>query len=183
MDEFSEVTSALKEKSALADTRLTESLEVLHSHTRQLEALQDTSTKVQKSSEACEATLQKVEFKVKSCVEELAKMDQLASLTELRKLEKSVAEKTGATETKEVQGKLAKLSQDTSDQLREMGKEQTSLGRSVASVQADVAKLVDMKAVTEDLSVISGKVNQQKAKLIDIEANVTSQEKTTTKVT
>jgi len=45
-----------------------------------------------------------------------------------------------------------------------------------------VKKLADVGGVTEDLSAISGKVNQQKAKLIDLEANVTLQEKSNGKL-
>merc|ERR1712226_980219 len=63
-----------------------------------------------------------------------------------------------------------------------MNDKQTSLGVAVSGVQAEVKKLADMGGVTEDLSVISSKVNQQKAKLIDMEANVTLQERSTGKL-
>jgi chromosome segregation ATPase len=155
---------------------------VLHGHTRQLEQLQEATEETKRSADTCEAQLQKVEFKVTSCVEEMAKLDQLAKVADVRKLEKAMAEKPGAAEAAAVQQRLAALSQETADSLREMGQKQVGLGSSVAAVQAEVARLADMTGLTEDLSVISSKVNQQKAKLIDIEANVTLQERSTCKV-
>merc|ERR1712192_187689 len=196
LEQFTEVSRNIQEKSALADTRLNESLEVVHGHTTQLEKLQGLSdetkkrlennetelAKTKKKSETSESELSKVEFKVNSCVEELAKMDQFAKVADLRKLEKTVAEKSGSSEAQEVQEKLSKLNQETTDSLREMNQKQTSLGVALSGVQAEVKKLADMGGVTEDLSVISNKVNQQKAKLIDIEANVTLQERSNGKL-
>merc|ERR1719341_2655897 len=103
-------------------------------------------------------------------------------VVDLRKLEKTVAEKSGSSEAKEVQEKLSKLSQETTDFLRGMNEKQTSLGVALSGVQAEVKKLADMGGVTEDLGVISSKVNQQKAKLIDLEANVTLQERSNGKL-
>merc|ERR1719234_1670851 len=196
LDQFTEVSRNIQEKSALADTRLNESLEVVHDHTKQLEKLQSLSeetkkrlennetelAKTKKKSETTESELSKVEFKVNSCVEELAKMDQFAKVVDLRKLEKTVAEKSGSSEAQEVQEKLSKLNQDTTDSLREMNQKQTSLGVALSGVQAEVKKLAVIGGVTEDLSVISNKVNQQKAKLIDLEANVTLQERSNGKL-
>merc|ERR1712192_171143 len=138
--------------------------------------------KTKKKSETTESELSKVEFKVNSCVEELAKLDQFAKVADLRKLEKTVAEKSGSSEAQEVQEKLSKLNQGTTDSLREMNQKQTSLGVALSGVQAEVKKLADMGGVTEDLSVISNEVNQQKAKLIDLEANVTLQERSNGKL-
>merc|ERR550532_868125 len=196
LDQFTEVSRNIQEKSALADTRLNESLEVVEGHTKQLEKLQGLSeetkkrlennetelAKIAKKCETGEAELSKVEFKVNSCVEELAKMDQFAKVAEVRKLEKTVAEKSGSSEAKEVQEKLSKLSQETTDSLRGMNDKQTSLGVAVSGVQAEVKKLADMGGVTEDLGVISSKVNENKAKLIDLEANVSLQERSNGKL-
>merc|ERR1712130_1096192 len=190
------VSRNIQEKSALADTRLNESLEVVEGHTKQLEKLQGLSeetkkrlenneTELAKNTKKCEtaeAELSKVEFKVNSCVEELAKMDQFAKVAEVRKLEKTLAEKSGSSEAKEVQEKLRKVSEDTKDSLRVMNEKQTSLGVALSGVQAEVKKLADMGGVTEDISVISSKVNQLKAKLIDLEANVTLQERSNGKL-
>ena len=160
LDEFSEVSKTMQEKSVMADTSLNEALEQLHGHTRQLEQLKESVEGNQKSCQSSEAQLQKVDFKVKSCMEELANMDQFAGLQE----------------------KVTKLSQDTTESIREMSQKQASLGTSVTGVQAELARLTDMSGLTEDLSVLSSKVNQQKAKLIDIEANVTLQERSSAKV-
>merc|ERR1719510_2494215 len=138
LDQFTEVSRNIQEKSALADTRLNESLEVVHSHTKQLEKLQCLSeetkkrldnnetelAKTKKKSETTEADLSKVEFKVNSCVEDLAKMDQFAKVADVRKLEKALAEKSGSSEAKEVQEKLRKVSEDTKDSLRVMNEKQ-----------------------------------------------------------
>lgn len=160
LDDFSEVSRTMQEKSVMADTSLNEALEQLHGQTRQLEQLKESVEGNQKSCQSSEAELQKVDFKVKSCMEEMTKMDQFAG----------------------VQERLAKLSQDTAESLREMSQKQASLGSSVTGVQAEVSRLTDMSGLTEDLSVMSSKVNQQKAKLIDIEANVTLQERSSAKV-
>merc|ERR1719220_2029900 len=196
LDQFTEVSRNIQEKSALADTRLNESLEVVHGHTKQLEKLQGLSdekkkklentetefSKTKNKTETTEAELTKIQFKVNTCVEDLAKMDQFAKVTEVRKLEKELAEKSGSSEAKEVQEKLSKLRQETTDSLREMNQKQTSLGVALSGVQAEVKKLADMGGVTEDLGVISSKVNQQKAKLIDLEANVALQERSNGKL-
>lgn len=182
VEEFSQVSRTIQEKSALADTKLNESLDLLHSHTRQIESLQETAETVAKSSETSEAQLQKVEFKVKSCVEEMAKLDQYAKVTELRKLEKTVGEKPGPVEAAAVQDKLAKLSAETINSLRDLGQKQSSLGLLVTGVQAEVARLSDMTGLTEDVAGVSDKVAQQKAKLIDMEASVSQQERSTAKL-
>jgi len=160
LDEFSEVSKTMQEKSVMADTSLNEALEQLHGQTRQLDQLKESVEGNQKSCQSSEAELQKVDFKVKSCMEEMTKMDQFAG----------------------VQERLAKLSQDTAESLREMSQKQASLGSSVTGVQAEVSRLTDMSGLTEDLSVMASKVNQQKAKLIDIEANVTLQERSSAKL-
>ena len=162
IEKFAEVSLNIQEKSALSETRLNESLEVLHmhlycvlvihyelytthytqaicGHTKQLEQLQEAAEETKRSTDTCESQLKKVEFKVTSCVEGMANLDHLAKVADVRKLEKVVAEK-------------------------------------VAAIQAEVPSL------TEDLSVSSSLVNQPKAKLIDIESNVTLQERSTCKV-
>jgi len=115
-------------------------------------------------------------------VEEMAKMDQYAKVTELRKLEKTVGEKPGPVEAAAVQDKLAKLSAETINSLRDLGQKQSSLGLVVTGVQAEVARLSDMTGLTEDVAGVSDKVAQQKAKLIDMEASVTQQERSTAKL-
>jgi len=52
----------------------------------------------------------------------------------------------------------------------------------LTTVQTQLAKVSDVSGMVEDVSTISGKVNQQKAKLIDIEANVALQERSNTKL-
>merc|ERR1719167_2129989 len=110
---------------------------------KRLENNETEMAKAAKKSETAEAELSKVEFKVNSCVEELAKMDQFAKAAEVRKLEKTVAEKSGSSEAKEVQEKLSKLSQETTDSLRELNQKQTSLGVALSGVQTEVKKLAD----------------------------------------
>ena len=105
----------------------------------------------------------------------MANLDHLAKVADVRKLEKVVAEKLGA-EAEAVEQRMTVLSQETADSLQELAQKQVGLGSSVAAIQAEVASL------TEDLSVSSSLVNQQKAKLIDIESNVTLQERSTCKV-
>merc|ERR1719323_793130 len=111
LDQFTEVSRNIQEKSALADTRLNESIEVVHGHTKQLEKLQGLSDEMKKKlentetefvktknkTETTEAELTKIQFKVNTCVEDLAKMDQFAKVTEVRKLEKELAEKSGSS--------------------------------------------------------------------------------------
>ena len=56
----------------------------------------------------------------------------------MRKLEKALAEKSGSSEAKEVQEKLSKLSQDTTDSLRDLNQKHTSPGVALSGVQAEV---------------------------------------------
>jgi len=182
LDEFSEVSRTLQEKSQDTDTRLNESLELLQSHTKLLDSLQDTANSQGTIQESNGASLTKLEFKVSSCLEDLAKLDECAKVSEVRKLEKTISGLPGLTETQAVQGRLAQLSQDTTDSLRELGQKQTSLDTTLATLQTELAKVTDVAGVSEDLTVISSKVNQQKAKLIDLEANVTLQERSNTKL-
>ena len=81
-----------------------------------------------------------------------------------------------------VQDKLAKLSAETINSLRDLGQKQSSLGLLVTGVQAEVARLSDMTGLTEDVAGVSDKVAQQKAKLIDMEASVSQQERSTAKL-
>ena len=59
-------------------------------------------------------------------------------MADVRKLEKALAEKSGSSEAKEVQEKLSKLSQDTTDSLRDLNQKHTSLGVALSGVQAEV---------------------------------------------
>merc|ERR1719341_3019389 len=63
LDQFTEVSRNIQEKSALADTRLNESLEVVHGHTKQLEKLQGLSDETKKRLENNETELAKTEKK------------------------------------------------------------------------------------------------------------------------
>jgi len=182
LEEFSEMSRSIKEKSDLAENKLNESLEIIQSHTKSIEALQETSAEVSKNKESCETQLQKMEFKVSSCVEELAKMDQFAKVTDVRKLEKALADKSGMTETVAIQNKLAQLSQETQNSLRDLATRHGAVETALTTVQTELAKVSDVSGMVEDVSTISGKVNQQKAKLIDIEANVALQERSNTKL-
>ena len=59
-------------------------------------------------------------------------------MADVRKLEKALAEKSGSSEAKEVQEKLSKLSQDTTDSLRDLNQKHTSPGVALSGVQAEV---------------------------------------------
>merc|ERR1719470_591551 len=94
MGEFREVTKNIQEKSSLADTQLNEALEMIHNHTRVIDTLSDSVGQVNKTSESSDSQIQKVELKLTSCIDELSKLDQFVTSADLKKVERSINEKS-----------------------------------------------------------------------------------------
>merc|ERR1719435_299170 len=88
MEEFTEVSKNIQEKAEVADTRLNEALELLQSHARLIEMLKETTTEINKGSESLESYLQKVDYKVKSCISDLSRLEQFATTSDLKKAER-----------------------------------------------------------------------------------------------
>merc|ERR1719334_694280 len=91
-DEFSEISRNIQDKAKIADTRLNEALEQLQSHSRMIGVLNDTSSNVSKVSETYESQLQKLDTKVQSCIDDMACLDQFASISDLKNIERAVDE-------------------------------------------------------------------------------------------
>merc|ERR1711892_998106 len=182
MGEFREVTKNIQDKSSLADIQLNEALEMIHNHARVIDSLSDSVGQVNKTSESSDSQIQKLDLKLTSCIEELSKQEQFATSTDLKKIERSIAEKSDKYDSNEVDNKITSLKQDVSESIKVISTKSSSLEQMVRDLQSKLSSETDMSSLPDEVQMLSSKVNQQKAKLIDMEANITMQERSTTKL-
>merc|ERR1712128_359945 len=182
MGEFREVTKNIQDKSSLADTQLNEALEMIHNHARVIDSLSDSVGQGNKTSESSDSQIQKLDLKLTSCIEELSKQEQFATSTDLKKIERSIAEKSDKYDSNEVDNKITSLKQDVSESIKVISTKSSSLEQMVRDLQSKLSSETDMSSLPNEVQMLSSKVNQQKAKLIDVEANITMQERSTTKL-
>merc|ERR1711892_985566 len=182
MGEFREVTKNIQDKSSLADTQLNEALEMIHNHARVIDSLSDSVGQVNKTSESSDSQIQKLDLKLTSCIEELSKQEQFATSTDLKKIERSIAERSDKYDSNEVDNKITSLKQDVSESIKVISTKSSSLEQTVRDIQSKLSSETDMSSLPDEVQMLSSKVNQQKAKLIDMEANITMQERSTTKL-
>ena len=155
IDEFNEMSQTLQEKAVKSDTRINETLELVESQGKVMVALREATQEINKGALATEQHLQKVELKVKSCVEEVSKLEQVAKLADVRKLEKAVSERASASDVKDMQAKVTSLATDMVEQVKELGRQQTKLGSSVTGLMGQVSGVGELATVAEDLSLTS----------------------------
>eukprot|EP00092_Neocalanus_flemingeri_P022775 GFUD01024695.1.p1 GENE.GFUD01024695.1~~GFUD01024695.1.p1 ORF type:complete len:3073 (+),score=1009.79 GFUD01024695.1:162-9221(+) len=182
MQEFTEVSKNIQEKSLLADTQLNEALEMIHNHTRVIDNLSDSVGQVNKSSDLSDSQIQKLELKLTSYIDELSKLDEFATSTDLKKVERAINEKSDRYEANEVDNKIETLKQEISYSVKELSSKDKSLEQMLRDFQSKFANLTDVSGLPDEIQMLSSKVHQQKAKLIDMEANITMQERSTNKL-
>jgi len=181
-DEFTEASKNIQEKSLLADTQLNEALEMIHNHTRVIDSLSESMGQINKTSEVSDAQIQKIELKLTSCIEELSKLDQFVTSADLKKIERSINDKSDKYEANEVDNKVLTLKQEISDSLKGLSNKNNSLEQMLRDIQSKLINMSDLSSLPDEIQMLSSKVNQQKAKLIDMEANITMQERATVKL-
>merc|ERR1711892_1048039 len=137
---------------------------------------------IQDKSSLADTQLQKLDLKLTSCIEELSKQEQFATSTDLKKIERSIAEKSDKYDSNEVDNKITSLKQDVSESIKVISTKSSSLEQTVRDIQSKLSSETDMSSLPDEVQMLSSKVNQQKAKLIDMEANITMQERSTTKL-
>merc|ERR1711970_1621417 len=182
MGEFREVTKNIQEKSSIAETQLNEALEMIHNHTRVIDSLSDSVGQVNKTSESSDSQIQKLELKLTSCIDELSKHDQYVTSSDLKKLERSISDKTDKYDSNEVENKISLLKQEFLEVVKGISSKNSSLDQTVRDLQSQLSSDTDLSSLPDEVQMLSSKVNQQKAKLIDMEANITMQERSTTKL-
>jgi len=182
MGEFREVTKNIQEKSSIAETQLNEALEMIHNHTRVIDSLSDSVGQVNKTSESSDSQIQKLELKLTSCIDELSKHDQYVTSSDLKKLERSMSDKTDKYDSNEVENKISLLKQEFLEVVKGISSKNSSLDQTVRDLQSQLSSDTDLSSLPDEVQMLSSKVNQQKAKLIDMEANITMQERSTTKL-
>merc|ERR1711970_288505 len=182
MGEFREVTKNIQEKSSIAETQLNEALEMIHNHTRVIDSLSDSVGQVNKTSESSDSQIQKLELKLTSCIDELSKHDQYVTSSDLKKLERSISDKTDKYDSNEVENKISLLKQEFLEVVKGISSKNSSLVQTVRDLQSQLSSDTDLSSLPDEVQMLSSKVNQQKAKLIDMEANITMQERSTTKL-
>merc|ERR1712106_208861 len=85
-------------------------------------------------------------------------------------------------DSNEVDNKITSLKQDVSESIKVISTKSSSLEQTVRDLQSKLSSETDMSSLPDEVQMLSSKVNQQKAKLIDMEANITMQERSTTKL-
>jgi len=182
MGEFREVTKNIQEKSSIAETQLNEALEMIHNHTRVIDNLSNSVGQVNKTFESSDSQIQKLELKLTSCIDELSKLDQYVTSSDLKKLERSISDKSDKYDANEVENKIALLKQEFLEVVKGISSKNSSLDQMVRDLQSQISSDTDLSSLPDEVQMLSSKVSQQKAKLIDMEANITMQERSTTKL-
>merc|ERR1719357_1306273 len=182
MSEFREVTKNIQDKSSLAETQLNEALEMIHNHTRVIDSLTESVAQVNKTSDSSDSQIQKIELKLTSCIEELSKLDQFVMSSDLKKVERSILEKVEKAESNEVDKKVTSLKQELLEMLKEVSNKYTYIEQMISDLEAKVSNDRDLSGLPDEVQMLSSKVSHQKAKIIDMEANITMHERSTTKL-
>merc|ERR1711915_178923 len=182
MSEFREVTKNIQDKSSLAETQLNEALEMIHNHTRVIDSLTESFAQVNKTSDSSDSQIQKIELKLTSCIEELSKLDQFLMSPDLKKVERSILEKVEKAESNEVDKKVTSLKQELLEMLKEVSNKYTYIEQMISDLEAKVSNDRDLSGLPDEVQMLSSKVSHQKAKIIDMEANITMHERSTTKL-
>merc|ERR1719206_994302 len=78
--------------------------------------------------------------------------------------------------------KFPLLKQEFLEVVKGISSKNSSLDQMVRDLQSQISSDTDLSSLPDEVQMLSSKVSQQKAKLIDMEANITMQERSTTKL-
>ena len=180
--EFKEAAKNLQEKSDANINKINEAFEVIHNQSKVLDNLTESINQVSRNYEFSDAQIQKVELKLTSCIDELSKLDLFVTAAEMKKLERTVNEKSNKYGINEVDSKIDIVKQDFETTMRNMNTKLGHLDESVKDFYSKLENINDFNNFYNDVQALSSKVNQQKAKMIDLEANITMQDRITSKL-
>merc|ERR1712106_1225822 len=91
------------------------------------------------------------------------KQEQFATSTDLKKIERSIAEKSDKYDSNEVDNKITSLKQDVSESIKVISTKSSSLEQTVRDIQSKLSSETDMSSLPDEVQMLSSKVNQQKA--------------------
>ena len=181
--EVNDLVKPLKEKSLKTAMKLNEATEMAHNHTKVIDNLSESLGQVRKSYEASDSQIQKIELKLVTCIEELSKFDNFVSIADFKKVERSMNDKSSdKISVSEINKNIETLKMDLSNQIKSMMNQNQRNEHSINEFQSKLENINDFTNFRDEVQSLSSKVNQQKAKMIDMDANITMQERTTTKI-
>ena len=180
--EIKDITNSLQEKSVTNTNKINEAFEMLHSHTKILDNVNDSINQVNRNYEFSDSQIQKVELKLTSCIDELSKLDLFVTAAEMKKLERAVNDKSNKYSMSDVETKIETTKQDLESMIRTVNTKIANIDESVKDFYSKLDNISDFNNFYNDVQALSSKVNQHKAKMIDLEANITMQDRITAKL-
>ena len=180
--EFRDIAKSLQEKSDTNINKINEAFEMIHNHTKIIDNMNESITQVNRNYEFSDSQIQKVELKLTSCIDELSKLDLFVTAAEMKKLERAVNDKSNKYSMSEVDNKIESTKQELENTIRNMTGRIATLDESMKDFYSKLDNISDFNNFYNEVQALSSKVNQHKAKMIDLEANITMQERINTKL-
>ena len=180
--EIKDITNSLQEKSVMSINKINEAFEMLHSHTKILDNVNESINQVNRNYEFTDSQIQKVELKLTSCIDELSKLDLFVTAAEMKKLERAVNDKSNKYSMSDVETKIETTKQELESMIRTVNTKIANMDESVKDFYSKLDNISDFNNFYNDVQALSSKVNQHKAKMIDLEANITMQDRITAKL-
>ena len=179
--ELTEMKKTFNEKIDHNSHKIHESSDMMNNQSKVIDNLSDSLNQINRNYEFSDSQIQKVELKLTSSIDELSKLDLF--VTEMqRKIERSLNEKSNKCNAVEVDNKIETAKQELESSLRNSANKIHNLEESVKDFYSKLENINDFNNFYSEVQALSSKVNQQKAKMIDLEANVTMQERVTSKM-
>ena len=179
--EMTEMKKSFKEQIDNNSQKIHESSDIMNNQSKVIDNLSDSLNQINRNYEFSDSQIQKVELKLTSSIDELSKLDLF--VTEMqKKIERSLNEKSNKFNAGEVDNKIETAKQELENSLRSSANKIHHLEESVKDFYSKLENINDFNNFYSEVQALSSKVNQQKAKMIDLEANVTMQERVTSKM-
>ena len=180
--EIKELSALFQEKIDVNINKMNEAYEIIHNHTKVIDNLTESVNQVNRNYEFSDSQIQKVELKLTSCIDELSKLDLFVTAAEMKKLERTVNAGSNKCTISEVETKIEAAKQDLEASLRNTNNRLGHIEESNKDFYSKLDNISDLSNFANEVQALSSKVNQQKAKMIDLEANLTMQERITSKI-